>query len=88
MKQTADTYRLSRIQAEGWNAARAQSSGSPADFDETAAEALCPYRSDPEKSRWLTGFCSAFKARLSVPGKLSGGSTPVGARTILHPRDT
>lgn len=53
-------YRLSRIQAEGWNAARSVSGDDLADFDTAKIEALNPYPADPERARWLTGFKSAL----------------------------
>jgi hypothetical protein len=56
-----DAYRLSRIQAEGWNRARTGSSDDLGALDPAAVEELCPYREDPEKARWLAGFHSAFK---------------------------
>lgn len=61
------SYRLSRIQAEGWNAARANAAYDPDDVDEVNVGALSPYRKDPEKARWVTGFCSAFKVSRTVP---------------------
>lgn len=58
---SADTaYRLSRIQAEGWNAARKVSGDDLADIDAAKIEALNPYNADPERTRWLEGFKSAL----------------------------
>lgn len=50
-------YRLSRIQAEGWKAARAL----PASAELAPAEiaARNPYASDPERARWQAGFAAA-----------------------------
>lgn len=44
-------FHLSRIYAEGWNAARGvwKADGAPAN----------PYDTDPEKSRWQAGFHNA-----------------------------
>jgi hypothetical protein len=42
-------FRLSRIYAQGWNAARALH----------GAESPNPYASDPERQRWQTGFSDA-----------------------------
>ena len=62
----SDEYRLSRIQAEGWNAARAYPSDDLADLEVETIEALSPYRGGPGKARWIAGFRSAFKAPPAV----------------------
>lgn len=64
----AQSYRLSRIQAEGWNAAHAGPSSDFGDLDVAAIEALSPYHGDPEKARWVAGFRGAFKTQPAVPG--------------------
>jgi hypothetical protein len=52
-------FNLSRVQAEGWNTARAYLvSGDPADVKRIAA--LNPYETPLERSRWFTGFNSAL----------------------------
>ena len=56
----ADAYRLSRIQAEGWNAARGIATSALDRVDGTQIELLNPYKSDPERMRWSTGFRSAL----------------------------
>ncbi len=48
-------FRLSRIYAEGWNAARQLSANSRADA------ATNPYTSEPERTRWFQGFENASK---------------------------
>ncbi len=53
-------YRLSRIQAEGWKAARALPPGEPSDLPPAEIEARNPYPADPERSRWHAGFTSAL----------------------------
>jgi hypothetical protein len=51
-------FQLSRIQAEGWNAARKYLvNGNPADTKKIAA--LNPYTSAPERERWDAGFGDA-----------------------------
>jgi ribosome modulation factor len=45
----AADFRLSRIYAQGWNAARA--------LDST--EQVNPYPNDPERRHWLQGFSDA-----------------------------
>jgi lipase chaperone LimK len=55
-----EAYRLSRIQAEGWNAAHRVAEGTLDRLDATQAESLNPYASDPERTRWSAGFTSAL----------------------------
>jgi ribosome modulation factor len=43
-------FRRSRIYAQGWNAARAP-----------RKNAINPYTSEPEKSRWDEGYANALK---------------------------
>ena len=50
-------YRLSRIQAEGWNAARGFLHD---DLDAAKIAALNPYRGDQEMARWTVGFTDAL----------------------------
>lgn len=52
-------FRLSRIQAEGWNAARGLAASRLAEMDEEAIAKTNPYANDPERSRWQAGFRSA-----------------------------
>jgi hypothetical protein len=59
--ETSSAFDLSRIQAEGWNAARKYlASGDPGDAKKIAA--LNPYRGPIERARWYTGFNSAVSA--------------------------
>lgn len=52
MSTTTESFRLSRIHAQGWNAAReARLPG--------AAEPNNPYAAEPERSRWQAGFVGA-----------------------------
>jgi hypothetical protein len=53
-------FRLSRIQAEGWNAARRIPASNLAELNATAVEALNPYSRDFERIRWRTGFDNAL----------------------------
>jgi len=57
---TDGNFRLSRIHAEGWNAARRIPASHLADLNANAIEALNPYSSDIERIRWSTGFNSAL----------------------------
>jgi hypothetical protein len=55
----AEGFRLSRIQAEGWAAARKYLSGGGTGDEEQIA-ALNPHRTDAERARWYAGFNSAI----------------------------
>jgi hypothetical protein len=57
MSDTA--FRLSRVYAEGWNAAHRLSKDGSADLDSRQVETLNPYAAEPEKSRWSAGFAKA-----------------------------
>jgi hypothetical protein len=51
-------FKLSRIQAEGWNAAQKYLiSGNPSDEKKIAA--LNPHSSDTARARWFAGFNNA-----------------------------
>jgi hypothetical protein len=56
-------FGLSRINAAGWKAARKFLAGE--EPENGAIALLNPYKNDPERSRWLTGFRDA----LGVLGK-------------------
>lgn len=53
-------FRLSRIQAEGWNAARRMPASHLEDLNAEAIEALNPYSKDSERIRWTAGFNNAL----------------------------
>jgi hypothetical protein len=55
-----EAYRLSRIQAEGWNAAHRVAASTLDRLDTTQIESLNPYASDPERARWRAGFTNAL----------------------------
>lgn len=57
-----DDFRLSRIQAEGWNTARRMPLARLATLDTAEIAALNPYIHDPEQMRWNAGFASALKS--------------------------
>jgi hypothetical protein len=54
------TYRLSRIFAEGWNAAHALPSNQSDGLNQRDVPALSPYATEPERSRWSEGFAKAL----------------------------
>ena len=47
MTHQNDAFRLSRVYAQGWNAAR------------TLQKTVNPYEAEPERSRWQAGFTGA-----------------------------
>ena len=50
-------FQRSRIYAQGWNAARGPRTGSALYKD-----AINPYPSEPEKSRWNEGYANALRS--------------------------
>jgi hypothetical protein len=55
MTDTAEPFRLSRIYAEGWNAAR-----SAPPIGRIKHPVRNPYPAEPEHSRWQAGFTGAL----------------------------
>lgn len=53
-------FRLSRIYAEGWNAAKKIPLTEGTDFDAAHVVALSPYKTEPQRSRWIEGFTKAI----------------------------
>jgi hypothetical protein len=53
-------YKLSRVFAEGWNAARKLSSTVCDGLNGDGIAALNPYASEPARSRWTEGFTKAW----------------------------
>jgi hypothetical protein len=56
--ENPSAFRLSRIQAEGWNAARKHLSD---DLDDAKIARLNPYDGVQERARWHTGFTGALE---------------------------
>ena len=54
---TLSAFRRSRIYAQGWNAAREPRAG--AGFNPGIVN---PYPSDPEKSRWDSGYANGLRS--------------------------
>jgi hypothetical protein len=52
----ASEFRLSRIYAEGWNAANKIPSKTLDSFNPARIATLNPYRVETEKARWSEGF--------------------------------
>lgn len=57
---SGEAFRLSRIEAEGWNAARRVPLAALGQLNNAKIAALNPYRSDPEQTRWNAGFTNAL----------------------------
>jgi hypothetical protein len=53
-------FRLSRIYAEGWNAARKMPLNDGGGFDTAGSAILNPYKTEPQRSRWAEGFAKAM----------------------------
>jgi hypothetical protein len=59
VSEKTSAFALSRIQAEGWNAARKFLID---DIDDAKIAALNPYSGADEKARWHAGFTGALEA--------------------------
>jgi hypothetical protein len=53
-------FKLSRIYAEGWNAANSLSANDRDGLELWRVAALNPYVIEPERSRWSEGFTKAL----------------------------
>lgn len=54
-----DDFLLSRIEAQGWNAAQRVMSGETKVPGDARIAQLNPHACDPERARWRTGFKNA-----------------------------
>lgn len=57
-----DDFRLSRVEAEGWNMAQEYMRDQIKRPDEFQVADLNPYRADPARRRWSMGFNKALTA--------------------------
>jgi hypothetical protein len=57
-----NAFLLSRIEAQGWNAAQRVMIGETRAPDDARIAKLNPHTSDPERARWRTGFKNAMGA--------------------------
>lgn len=55
----AEIFQLSRIYAQGWNAANTISANDYSQLNPARMTALNPYVADPQRSRWNAGFQAA-----------------------------
>lgn len=61
MKQST-AFRLSRVEAEGWNEAQRRMTDEALTADEDRISRLNPHTTDPERARWHAGFSNAVRA--------------------------
>lgn len=54
-------FLLSRIEAQGWNAAQRVMTGETRTPGESRIAQLNPHASDPERARWRIGFMNAIE---------------------------
>ncbi|MEI9931561.1 MAG: hypothetical protein WDM89_13740 [Rhizomicrobium sp.] len=59
---TSDDFRLSRVEAEGWNAAQRYMVDQTGEPDDIRTADFNPYRGDPARGRWAAGFRKAVAA--------------------------
>lgn len=59
---TGEDFRLSRVEAEGWNAARSVPLVVLGQLNGAKISALNPYKHGPERLRWSAGFASALES--------------------------
>lgn len=55
-----ETFRLSRVYAEGWNAANRLATGEVDALDLAKLATLNPYALEADRSRWTSGFTKAL----------------------------
>ncbi len=79
----SQAFQLSRIYAQGWNAARKLLAEGNFSIDRSAATALNPHHSTSESERWIKGFEEALRSRTGAANtrsaKLWLPSTPPAA---------
>jgi hypothetical protein len=55
------TFKLSRVHAEGWNAASRLSAEESDSLNSRDVAALNPYATEPERTRWREGFVKGLR---------------------------
>jgi len=60
MTVTNETFRLSRIYAEGWNMANRLATREVETLDFSKLATLNPYTLEPDRTRWTSGFTEAL----------------------------
>lgn len=56
-----EIFKLSRVYAQGWNAANTISANEYSELDPVKTAALNPSPAEPERSRWSDGFRAAIQ---------------------------
>jgi hypothetical protein len=59
----SNSFQLSRIYSQGWNAAKKLLAKSSTDIGEPHGAALNPYRAAGQAERWMKGFKEALQSR-------------------------
>ena len=60
MTDNNDAFRLSRVEAHGWNAAQRVMASEARPPDDARIARLNPHATDPERARWCVGFKNAM----------------------------
>jgi hypothetical protein len=60
---------LSRIYSQGWNAAKKMLASGTQEIAELQADAVNPYRSGKQQSRWMKGFMEALASPVGSRGE-------------------
>jgi hypothetical protein len=68
----SDGFELSRIRAQGWQAARNLLASSADNIDPAEADARNPHRTPETRARWTQGFLEAINFGSLAPGKRRG----------------
>lgn len=55
-------FRLSRIEADGWNTAHRVLASGPQQLSDVNIASFNPHLSDPARARWVLGFRNAVSA--------------------------
>jgi hypothetical protein len=58
----SQAFRLSRIEAEGWNTAHRVLASGPQSLNDVNVASFNPYVSDPARARWVLGFRNAVSS--------------------------
>jgi hypothetical protein len=72
----AEAFRLSRVEAEGWNAARRVPLALLTQMNKSKITALNPYAHDPEQTRWNAGFANALASWHRQDAKAGNAHSP------------
>ena len=68
-----NSFELSRIHGQGWNAAKKLLASAKGDVDPAEAAPRNPYRAAEERAHWTKGFVAALGSR-AIPFTRAGGN--------------